>query len=180
MVSTSWTVRSSKRPSTVASSGSGFTLVELMLCLALLCIMALAAIPSSSSALDMQLIGARDRLQADLEYARSRSMTHGRPFYVVFDTQNNVYRITDSADGQVIRHPVNGSVYRMQLAKGTFSRVCLGTVSFDGNSDIGFDRLGAPVTQGIPLQDNGFITLTMGSETSTFSVIPVTGVIEIQ
>ena len=163
----------------------GFTLVELLIVIAIIMIAALTAIPMMSSAASMQIRSAANMLTADLEYAKSMSISRGQNYSVVFDKDTESYRIEDQ-DGNVIPHPVKkGFPYEINFSTdGRLNKVDIFEVDFDPGSDntITFDYLGSPYSGPVissPL-NSGVISLQAGGATTTVTVEAVTGFISIQ
>ena len=164
---------------------SGFTLVELLIVIAIITIAALTAIPMMSSAASVQIRSAANMLTADLEYAKSMSISRGQNYSVVFDKNTESYWIEDQNDN-VIPHPVKkGFPYEINFSTdGRLNKVDIVEVDFDPGSDntITFDYLGSPYSgPGIssPL-NSGVIRLQAGGTTTTVRVEAVTGFISIE
>ncbi len=163
----------------------GFTLVELLIVIAIITIAALTAIPMMSSAASVQIRSAANMLTADLEYAKSMSISRAQYFSVVFDKDTESYWIEDQS-GNVIPHPVKkGFDYVIDFQNdGRLNKVDIVDVDFDPGSDntITFDYLGSPYSgtgTTSPL-NSGVISLQAGGTTTTVTVEPVTGFVSIQ
>lgn len=125
-----------------AEAGGGFTLIEIIIVVIILGIAAMMAVPMLSSAADMQVRAAANRIAADLEYAKSMAITHQKTYSVEFDTANESYQILDST-GTVIANPVRPSedyavdfstdsnTSRVNIATAVFNTVMYDTVTFD-------------------------------------------------
>ena len=59
---------------------NGFTIVELLIVVVIIAIAAMAAIPLSSSAASTQVRSAAQMVAADLEYAKSMSISRGQSY----------------------------------------------------------------------------------------------------
>ena len=152
----------------------GFTLVELLIVIAIISIAALTAIPMMSSAASMQIRSAANMIAADLEYTKSMAISRGQNFSVVFDKAGDSYRI-ENQDGDVIAHPVKkGFDYVIDFRKdGRLDKVDIAAVDFDSTGKVAFDCLGSP-------DNGGNITLQAGGMTVKITVEPVTGFISIE
>lgn len=159
----------------------GFTLVELLIVIAIIMIAALTAIPMMSSAASMQIRSAANMLTADLEYAKSMSISRGQNYSVVFDKDTESYRIEDQ-DGNVIPHPVKkGFDYVIDFQNdGRLNKVDIVDADFDATSIVKFDYLGSPYNGSNSPLNSGVISLQAGGTTTTVTVEAVTGFISIQ
>ena len=160
---------------------SGFTLVELLIVIAIISIAALTAIPMMSSAASMQIRSAANMLTADLEYAKSMAISRAQNFSVVFDAAADTYRIEDQY-GNVLPHPVKkGFNYVIDFQNdGRLDKVDIVSVDFDSTSEVKFDYLGSPYNENDTPLNNGVVNLQAGSTNTTITVEPVTGYISIQ
>ena len=159
----------------------GFTLVELLIVIAIISIAALTAIPMMSSAASMQIRSAANMLTADLEYAKSMAISRAQNFSVVFDASADSYRIEDK-DHNVLPHPVKkGFNYVIDFQNdGRLKKVDIVSVDFDTTSKVTFDYLGSPYNGSSTPLNNGVVNLQAGGTTTTITVEPVTGYVSIQ
>jgi len=162
---------------------SGFTLVELIIVIVIISIAALTAIPMMSSAASVQIRSAANMLTADLEYAKSMSISRGQNYSVVFDKNTESYWIEDQ-DDNVIPHPVKkGFGYVIDFQNdGRLDKVDIVDADFDGSSEVKFDYLGSPYNGGSPPTplNSGVVSLQAGKTTTTVRVEAVTGFISIE
>ncbi|MCU0915206.1 MAG: GspH/FimT family protein [Planctomycetes bacterium] len=129
-----------------------------------------------------QLRAAVTMLAADLEYAKSMSISRGQKYGVVFDKTNETYRVVDES-GTTVSHPVKkGFSYVVNFRSDTrLGQVDLVDAAFDGVAAVSFDYLGSPYRGSagtIPL-NSGVVTLGAAGVTRTVQVEPVTGFISI-
>ncbi len=159
----------------------GFTIIELLIVVVIIAIAAMAAIPLSSSAASMQLRSAANMVAADLEYAKSMSISRGQSYSVVFDEGAESYRILDQ-DSNLIKHPVKkGFDYIVSFSGDSrLSKVDLVDADFDGTEIVKFDYLGSPYDGDDNPLNSGSITLQAGTMTLTVNVEAVTGFITVQ
>jgi general secretion pathway protein H len=159
----------------------GFTLVELLIVIAIISIAALTAIPMMSSAASMQIRSAANMITADLEYAKSMAISRAQIFSVVFDPSAESYRIEDQY-GNVLPHPVKkGFNYVIDFQNdGRLKKVDIISVDFDSTSEVKFDYLGSPYNGNDTPLNNGVINLQAGSTTTIITIEPVTGYVSIQ
>ncbi len=159
----------------------GFTLVELLIVIAIISIAALTAIPMMSSAASMQIRSAANMLVADLEYAKSLAISRAQNYSVVFDVAADSYQIEDQF-GAVLPHPVKkGFNYVINFQNdGRLDKVDIASVNFDTTNEVKFDYLGSPYNGGGTPLNNGVVSLQAGGTTTTVTVEPVTGFISIQ
>lgn len=163
---------------------AGFTLAEILVVVVIIAIAALIAIPSISSAADMQVRSAANMISADLDYARGLAITHQRPYSVVFTPASESYVIQDST-GTAIAHPVRPSeTFSIALtANDNFRRVNLSAANFDGSGSnaITFNYLGCPFS-GLDTtapMNSGRVTLTAGDFTLYVDIEPMTGYVTV-
>ena len=155
-------------------TSGGFTIVELVIVVVIIAIAALVAVPMMSSAASLQIRSAANMIAADLEYARSMSISRGQNYSVVFDKNTDSYEIVDSI-GNVIQHPVKkGFTYVVDFQnESRLNRVDITNADFNADQTVVFDCLGSP-------DSGGTVVLQADGTTKTIAVEPVTGFISIQ
>lgn len=77
-------------------SAAGFTLIEMLLVIAIMAIVAGLALPNSSPSIYDQLQSAAKIVAGDLAYARSLAVTHNSTYQVDFDRSENRYVLRHS------------------------------------------------------------------------------------
>lgn len=146
---------------------AGFTLIELVVVLALIGIMAVLVVPRWTTAptLDAQT----QQALSNLRYAQQLAMTHNQRFRVNFTS--TTYDISDLA-GTAITNPTTGST-SITLTGG----VTLTWTNLPNNL-VAFDENGTPYTDSAattPLATNATIVLHSGSITRTITITQQTG-----
>lgn len=174
---------------------SAFTLIEIIVVVVILAVAALIAVPMMSSAADMQVRGASNRLAADMEYAKNMAITHQHPFTVVFDTSvgSSGYAIQRrNADDnlETILNPISQQSFDVRYAsERSLNRVRVIRADFTGADattagSVTFDYLGTPHSglRASNMLNSGEIELrdTGGNLTLTVVVEPMTGYISIE
>ena len=165
----------------------GFTMIELIVVVAILAIAAAIVVPIASSVGSMQLRAAVTMLAADLEYAKSMSISRGQRYSVVFDAPGERYWIVSGdvyAVENAIPHPLKPqSPYVVDFPNDRrLSDVEIASATFDGASTVSFDYLGIPYSVAASpaaLLNAGVITLQAGGATRMVRVEPVTGYISV-
>ena len=106
-------------------SYAGFTLIEILIVVAIIGITALVIIPAFNSYEDEQkLTMAAAELTDALRYARNEAIRTGNTFRVAINADNDQFLIEDLAalPGQAVIHPVNRTPYRIDFsASGRYS-----------------------------------------------------------
>jgi len=133
-----------------------FTLVELLIVIAVLIIAAAIVIPNIGSAADAQAMSAARVLASDLEVARDLALKTQRPHTVLFSSDRQSYKVVADYDGEpyaeaeAVDHPaVTGRTFEVTLAeRNGMHAVSVADVSFGGDAYVTFDELGEPSSAG--------------------------------
>jgi len=98
----------------------GFTLVEVLVVVAIISILAAVVVPRIGTTAPAQLSAAARLLSADLAYAQSESIANtDDPRIVVFDLDNNRYHIARSSDPDTpITDPITKQPYQVTFGQG--------------------------------------------------------------
>lgn len=168
-----------------SSRRRAFTLVEIIVVVVIIGIASLIAVPMMSSAADMQVRSAANRITADLDYAKSLAMTHQKSYSVVFNPTGESYDIRETSTDTVIADPMRPSnSYVVNFSTDSrLSRVNIAGSNFDSDisNAITFNYLGSPYSgKGVTTaMSSGRITLQADNFTLYVDIEPVTGYVTI-
>lgn len=130
-----------------------FTLIEILIVVALMGIAASILIPNMSNAVSFETEAAVRQIVADLSFAQSDAMAHQTARRVLFADNGTGYRILASpfdAENDVLYDPISDGGSQKYIvdfaADARFRMVSIGDVDFDsGNSFITYDSIGGPI-----------------------------------
>jgi len=123
----------------VAKGHRGFSLLEVVLVLAIMSIVAVIAVPRYARALSRyRAETAARRLAADLEYARTLAHDSSGTQIITFDAVADTYTLTGRDDPDRPGRP-----YTVDLAGGSY-RADLTSVDFAGTATVSFDAYRTP------------------------------------
>jgi len=125
----------------------GFTLVEILIVVAILGIIGAMALPRFGSSNAERLKQAAQLLIADIGVAQSESLAHGDQRRVmVFDLDNEQYHLALAATPETpIEDPVRKASFLVRFGEGRASQlnsVTIESVDLDGDLVLGFERYG--------------------------------------
>lgn len=149
---------------------SGFTLIELMITIAVLAILAAIALPSFQSTLErLRVNGAAENFFADLQYARSEAIKQNRNVLFQVDAAAWCYGIDDTgADCDCADSPADCTVSdQLKVQNGTSYRgVNLAINGLDGDNLVFNSRQGIPVDP----DDNSDFVFSINNYSKTVSI----------
>jgi len=153
----------------------GFTLIELMIVVAVLAIAGALAVPMLGNTAPDKLRAAAGTLAADLAFAKVESIAHGDDLRLaVFDNPNDRYHIATTSDPATpITNPINRQPYLVTYGQGTAASLI--NVTIDSYSLNGDDQLGFNLYGGLDQAVAATITLGCDGLTVTVTVDPNTG-----
>ncbi|MEO1237303.1 MAG: GspH/FimT family pseudopilin [Planctomycetota bacterium] len=149
----------------------GYTLVEVLLVVAILGIVSAAVIPSMLTAGSMGVQAAARVIVADLLYAQNEAIAQQAPRAVVFDVANDRYQVNDEFGNALSLDWINGDAnnYVVDFTEDArFQGVTITAVDFNGGSEITFDDLGGP-------SSGGSITIVFDRRSYRIDVAEFTG-----
>jgi prepilin-type N-terminal cleavage/methylation domain-containing protein len=166
----------------------GFTLIELIMVIAVLGLAAALVIPQMGSVQVLRVQAALQTVVSDLTFAQADAIAFQQRRAVVFDTENNRYRLV-SVPGSTIDEANTlylpegaGGRYIVNLNVDRYAGARLASSTFTTASPLVFDDLGSPMadagsdTPG----SGGTVTITGSGQTWAVVVEPFTGRISVR
>ena len=146
--------------------GRAFTLVEMIVSIAIVSVLASVAVVSLRPGMAMRTWAGAQRVQMDIALAQHLAITSGRWVWVDFDVAASSYAITwetSPGTGRGSRTPVVRADTRQpvqtSLDSTDYGWTRLTTVSFNGSNVLGFDPRGVPYDgKGQRLKSAGQVT----------------------
>lgn len=149
-------------------SGRGFSLLELIVVLAIVAILGVIAAPRYSQAIQRyRLEMAANRVAADIDLARSLARAQGATATISFATSSATYTIAGLTSTDR-----SGEAFAVSLAREPFG-VAIQNVDFAGTNTLTIKGFGTPVS-------GGTVRLTLGSLSKVVTVAAGTGEVSVQ
>ncbi|MEO1237544.1 MAG: prepilin-type N-terminal cleavage/methylation domain-containing protein [Planctomycetota bacterium] len=160
---------------TARSRSAGFSMVEVIVVVAVLAVIAALVVPNFRGQDTTKLRSAARLLAADLDTAKAESITHADDLrLVVFDTTDHTYHVAAASDTATpITNPFDGRPYLVDFGTGrasALSGVTIQSVDLDGDDELGFGLYGE-----LDQTAAATVTLAAGGRTVTLTVDPATG-----
>jgi prepilin-type N-terminal cleavage/methylation domain-containing protein len=148
---------------------NGFSLLELVIVLAIVGVLAVFVVPRITATQGITLSAAAAQLAASIRYTQSLAMSRGQRYRINFVA--NAYQITDMGGAPIVQ-PMTASTAAIPVSPATLSGfdppLTGGYVAFDGK--------GAPyIDATTPLPSAATITITSGSDAASVVITPETG-----
>jgi prepilin-type N-terminal cleavage/methylation domain-containing protein len=145
-----------------------FSLVELMICIAIMGVLAALAIPRYANATsNYRADAAARRIAADLALARSQARLISKPLTVAFNKSSNSYQINGMTD---LFH--RSTTYSVQISADPYYASFVNIV-FNGAAQVTFDQYGVPST-------GGTVTISVGTVSKSITLDGTSGRASIQ
>ena len=160
-----------------------YTLIELVIVIALLWIMSYFLAPRITNLFPIQRETAAFKILGDIRYVRSRSIAEQVVHGIQFSIQPaNNYRAFRINPGTLIKDPSRPNIDMLiQLNAGEFGGVRISAVNFQGGPEVRFDSTGTPLDiNGGTLTTTGTVTIQYQGATQLIQVAPITGRVTIQ
>ena len=136
----------------------GYTLIEVLIVVAILGVVSAAVVPSMLAAGTMGVQAAARVIVADLLYAQNEAIAHQATRAVVFEPDENRYRLVDENEQTLTASWINGKAnnYLVNFSNDSrFEGVTLVSADFGDGHRIAYDDIGTPTTGGTVLIEYG-------------------------
>jgi Tfp pilus assembly protein FimT len=159
----------------------GFTLTELVVIIVLVGIVALLAVPRLANLVGVKASATARKLQSDVVYTQSLSMTTNTRHRLVFLSSTS-YEVRDAA-GALATNPDGQGGFSVAMGSGITLSWSLNGITV-ANRGVEFDTLGRPYfysgsTPSVSNLAAGTITVSGGDTTQTVTVQAQTGMVSI-
>jgi len=170
--------------------GPAYTLVEMLVVVAILGIAGAMVIPTMGDARVLRIQAAVRTLVADLTFAQTDALAYQERRAVIFDETANAYTIAEvlvSSGGEVTYIPLYltggpSGEYVVDYDSNGFDGARLRLPSFDGDAVLVFDEIGAPVADAASDESAALGTVYIDSDRAVFrvDVSPYTGQVRVE
>jgi prepilin-type N-terminal cleavage/methylation domain-containing protein len=161
----------------------GFSLVELVVVIAIMGILAWVAYPRFAAVYEIKLGAASRRVAADLRYAQGRSIGDRQVHGILFEPSSARYTVFAPTAASPVTDPADrGRPLRVDFtARTEYQGVSIASASFGRTHGVTFDYFGVPRdTAGVELSSPGRIVLRYQDTSDTIEVSPGTGKVTIR
>lgn len=177
------------RSDTAAVRGRGFTLIEMLVVVAVLGIAGALVIPAMGGTGILRVQAAVRTVVADITLAQSEAVAFQEQRAVLFDVASSSYRLVEvpgdslDPDTNTMYDPTRpGGLYVVDFIDDRFGGSQITAADFDGNPYLIFDALGGPVADAGANTPGagGTITVTGSGSTFVITVEPFTGRVSVE
>lgn len=157
--------------------GRAYTLIELLIVIAMLGLASAMVIPVMSSTDALRVQSTVRAIVADINYAQSEALARQQPRAIIFNTTTNKYTVVD-VPGTTVDPSSANTEYTVNLNdRQRFHDSRMTTAAFDGANTLIFDELGGPVTDpgGTTPSAGGSITVTGSGSVYRIDIEAYTG-----
>jgi prepilin-type N-terminal cleavage/methylation domain-containing protein len=140
------------------SRSRGFTLVELLVSIAILALLTTIALPALSNLFDVRGVAAAGCVRSDLEFLRGLALASGRPHRALFDLPGNRYRLEQWTGDQWTAQPdplTRRPAETRFDAEPHLQGIQLTTATFGNGTVVSFDADGTPSAAGTAVLVSG-------------------------
>ena len=160
----------------------GFTLIELVMIIAILGILAVALMPKTTAEPRVRLEAECKKIALDLRYAQEMALAQQVRFGISFDTANEAYFVYRVNIATKARDPQTRNNFDVSFSQlNEFKGIDISSTNF--SNKVEFDSTGAPYDgNGVILSSQGVINLQTvgGAYSRTVRIEPKTGKVSIQ
>lgn len=157
------------RPAGPGPAGAGFTLVELVMVMAIVTVAAAIAVPRYAAGMDRyRVANAANRIAADLALARAEAVRTSSPRTIVFETSVRRYSVANLPDLDR-----RGTTLSVELAASPYFVKTLWVGSNPPVANLSYNGFGQPNT-------TAFIFISTGQNASLITVDRISGKVVIQ
>ena len=165
-------------------SSKGFTMVEMVVVIAILVIIGLFSYSAVTSMQFSKLIEAGHYVVNDIKFARNNAITSADWTGVQFSTITNGYTVytTDGVNDITMASPFDGTSPFTVSLSSLYPGVAITFYDISAGSKVEFDPLGVPYNDktGTALLSSGTVRMTYGAYTINIKIDPRTGKVYIQ
>lgn len=169
--------RSRERPCRIR----GFTLIELVMVIVVVSILGAVVLTRYHDPAETTVSIEADHLARDIRHMQTLAMTWGQTLRLSILAGNNGYRVTCASGAAVppcngalaVTDPATATAFETPVPPGLQSGVTVAGATLD------IDALGRPVASNVLFNGDTTYTLTGGTETSTVTVLRLTGFVTV-
>lgn len=156
-------------------SKNGFTLMEMVMVIAIIGVISLVVIPKFNDYYAIDLRSAVKTLAADIKFAQSRAIAERVRYGVYFNSSSESYTVYRGN----VSTPADDLLKPGRPMRRTLEGMDIESAEFDGGASVEFDALGIPRgSSGSELSAAGLVVLNCSGNVDTLKIYPLTGKVE--